>query len=90
MGNNEAKDLDIPILECFFELDNEEQKQYCLKLRNNLNYEKTIKYEIKSVSKIKFSIRIKIKGKNNIVQNVFDNSEQKMSETLQKIYYLFK
>ena len=90
MGCNETKDTTAPTLLCFFEQSNEEQKEYCIKLRDNFKCEKTIKYEIKSMPQVPFSIGIRIKGNTTIVQNVFDNSEQKMNETLQKIYDLLQ
>ena len=90
MGCNETKDSTAPTLLCFCEQNNEEQKQYCVKLINNFKHEKTIKYELKSVPQVPFSIGIRIKGTTSVVQNVFDNSDQTMNETLQKIYNLLQ
>ena len=88
MGCNETKDSNAPTLLCFFESNNEEQKQYCIRLRDNFRHEKTIKYEIKSTPQVPFSIRFRTKGQTVEVQNVFDSSEERMNETLQKIYNL--
>ena len=33
-----------PTLICFYEHDNEEQKNYCIKLKDNFKNEKTINY----------------------------------------------
>ena len=90
MGCNETKDARVPTLICFFEQGNEAQKEYCLKLRDNFKSEKTIKYEIKSAPNVPFTIRFKINDKTEIVQEVFDNSEEAMNTTLQKIYNILK
>ena len=90
MGCNQTKDSSSPTLLCFCELNNEEQKQYCIKLINNFKHEKTIKYEIKSVPQVPFSIGIRIKGNTSVVQNVFDGSDDAMNATLQKIYNLLQ
>ena len=90
MGCSENKDSNTPVLLCFFEQGNEAQKEYCLKLRDNFKSEKSIRYEIKSTPQVPFSIRFKVNGNVVEVQNVFDNSEQRMNETLQKIYNMLK
>lgn len=86
MGCSESKDAPIATLVCFCEVDNQEQKNYCLKLKENYVGEKPIKYEIKQIPQIPFGIKLRIKGKIIDVQKIFDNREETMNETLNKIY----
>jgi len=83
-GSNQSDD--IPILLCFFESQNEDQKAYCLKLKNQFKHRKTIKFEIKSIPGVAFSIKFKCDGKLTVIQSEYDNSEEKMEETLHKAY----
>ena len=46
MGCDQANDKNLPTLICYFV--SEEQKDYCLKLKDSFKYEKPIKYEIRS------------------------------------------
>ena len=88
MGCDESKDSNFPVLLCFFEVGNEEQKQYCLKLKDNFQHEKAIRFEIKSTPGVPFSIKFKLKGEQNPrnIQDTYDNSEQAMRESLEKMY----
>ena len=79
-----------PTLICFIEQGNEEQKAYCIKLKDNFHHEKTIKFEVKSVPQVNFSIKFKVNGKVTEIQNTFDNSDDAMNSTLQKAYDLLK
>ena len=89
MGCNEMKDADYPTLLCFFETGNEEQKAYCIKLKDNFKHQKSIKFQISSSAGVPFSIQFKLKGKEPIkIQEKFDNSEEIMNESLQKMYKL--
>ena len=90
MGCSENKDSNVPTLLCFFETGNEAQKEYCIKLKDNFKSEKTIRFEIKSTPQVPFSVRFKVNGKTYEVQSVFDNSEQTMNETLQKMYNMLR
>ena len=67
MGCNEVKDLDYPTLICFFEPNNEQQKMYCLKLKDNFHHEHSIRYEIKSTADNKFAIQFKIKKRKDLL-----------------------
>ena len=78
------------MLLCFFETGNEAQASYCLKLRDNFRHEKTINYQIKSGQNMPFVIKFRIKNIEHEIQNVFDDSEMTMNQTLQKIYSLLK
>ena len=86
MGCSENKDSNIPVLLCFFESGNEAQKQYCIRLKDNFKHERTIRFEIKSTPQIPFSIRFRVNGNTVDVQNVFDDSEERMNETLNRMY----
>ena len=85
-----AQATETPTLICFFEQGDEEQKQYCIKLKDNFKSEKTIKFEVKSVPQVHFSIKFKVNWKLNEIQSKYDNSEETMNETLQKAYDLLK
>ena len=76
----------IPQLICFYESGNEEQKEYCNKLKKNYNYEKPIDWDIKSIPKVPFGIKIAYNSKIEDLQNEFDDSEDTMFETLRKAY----
>ena len=77
---------DIPTLLCFFESGNEDQKAYCLKVKNAFKHRRTIKFEIKSIPGVAFSIKFKYEGKLTVIQSQYDNSEETMVDTLQKAY----
>ena len=79
-----------PTLLCYFETGKEEQKNYCIKLKDNFNSEKSIKFEIKSTPETKFSIKFKVRGKVHDLQNTFDASEETLEATLNKAYELLK
>ena len=81
---------DNPTLICFYEHDNEEQKNYCLKLRDNFKDEKTINYEIKSIPKVHFKIQIIYQNKEEILQDEPDYSDSAMEITLRKAYDFLK
>ena len=85
MGCDASKDQ-LPALLCFFETGNEEQKQYCLKLKDNFQHERAIRFEIKSSPGVNFSIKFKLKGKIHDIQNEFDSTEFTMNQTLEKMY----
>ena len=85
MGCDASKDQ-LPALLCFFETGNEEQKQYCLKLKDNFQHERAIRFEIKSSPGVAFAIKFKLKGKIHDIQNEFDSSEFTMNQTLEKMY----
>ena len=85
-----AQATDTPTLICFYETGKNEQKDYCIKLKDNIKNEKTIKFEIKSVPQVNFSVKFKLNGKLHDIQTNFDDSEDTMNESLQKIYALLK
>jgi hypothetical protein len=78
----------VPTLLCFFEVQNEEQKSYCLKLKDNFHHSKTIKFEIKSIPNTPFSIKMRIRSKLHEIQKIYDNTEETMNNTLQAAYKL--
>ena len=88
MGCKNSKDANVPSLLCFFETGNESQANYCIKLRDNFQHEKTINYHIKSEESMPFAIKFKIKNKIIDIQTVFDDSENAMNQALQKMYSL--
>ena len=87
MGCQETKDQ-LPTLLCFYETDNNEQKNYCLKLKENYSGSKNIRYDIKPIPQIPFGIKLRINGKIIDIQKVFDNSDEAMNQALNKIYEL--
>ena len=90
MGCQSAKDSSVPTLLCFFTTGNDIQANYCLMVRDNFKHEKTINYQIKSAENMPFKIQFKIKNKVHDIQTVFDNSENTMNQTLEKMYALLK
>ena len=90
MGCDETKDANYSVLLCFFEVGNEEQKNYCLKLKDSFQHEKPIRFEIKSTPGVPFSIKFKLKGESEPrnIQDTFDNSEQAMRDSLDKMYQI--
>ena len=88
MGCSETKNnlSNLPVMICIFELGNEIQKEYCIKLKENFKHNKSIRYEVKSFANSPFSIMFQINGQNHQIQNVFDENE--MQNTLNKMYNL--
>ena len=87
MGCDETKD-NYPTLLCFFEPQNEEQKNYCIELKNNFQHEQSIKFQISSTSQVGFSIKFRLKGNTHNIQDTFDSSKEAMENALQKMYIL--
>ena len=89
MGCSEVKDKNIPELLCQFESKNEQQKEFCIKLKNKLEnehkIEKTCKYIICSRPEKPFTITLKIKEKVNIILDKFEDSEEQMDKTIAKL-----
>ena len=87
-GCSNSKDINYPTLICYFEIGNEEQKNYCLKLRDNFQHEKSIKFEILSRPDINFTIKFKIKNKIINIQENFINTDEAMNQALDQMYKL--
>ena len=85
MGCDESKNA-LPTLLCFFEFQNEEQKNYCLKLKDNFRHEKPIRFEIKSSPGVSFSIQFRIKGETHKIQTIYN--EEELDNSLKKMYQL--
>ena len=83
MGCDETKDK-LPTLLCFFEMDNEKQKNYCLKLKDSFKHEKPIRFEIKSSPGVNFSVQFKIKGQIHKIQTIFN--EEELENSLNAMY----
>ena len=88
MGCAEVKEQNLPVLMCFFEPGNEQQKAYCIKLKDNFQHEKSIKYEIKSSAETPFGIKLKIKEQTHDIQQSFNDSEEEMQKSLNAMYVL--
>ena len=86
MGCGETKNSTLPFLMCFFEFDNEKQKEFCIKLKDSCSHQKSIRYEIRE-SNEPFSIKLKL-GNNiyYIKTDYIDNSEEEIQKTLKAIY----
>ena len=85
MGCDASKDQ-LPVLLCFFETGNEEQKKYCIKLKDNFHHPKALRFEIKSSPGVNFCIQLKYKGKVNKIQTVFNDREDEMQNSLNIMY----
>ena len=90
MGCKDTKDVNVPQLLCFFETGNERQANYCIKLRDSFENEKTINYHIISEENMPFSIKFKIKNTTHDIQTTFDDSETALKQSLEKMYELLK
>ena len=90
MGCCGGKKDKYPTLICFFETKNEEQKAYCIKLKDNFKSDKTIRFEIKSLPNVPFKIQFKKDGKISDLQTEYSNEEEVMKETLQRAYDLLR
>ena len=87
MGASKGKVDKIPVLLCSFDDTYEEQKLYCIKLINNFRHEKIIKYEING-GRFQFIVSFRLNNKTYIIQDIFDNSEIALNNSLDKIYTL--
>ena len=85
MGCGESKDQ-LSTLLCFFETGREDQKAYCLKLKDNFKHEKAIRFEIKSSPGVPFSVQFKYKGKVHNIQSTFNDAEAQMNNSLDIMY----
>ena len=88
MGCTELKAKDMPIILLTFERGNDDQKNYCLKVRDNFVYKTDVRYTIKSSENYSFSIKLKIKEDVYDIQNSYNNSEECMQKALQDMYDL--
>ena len=63
-----------------------EQKEFCLKLKDSFRYEKAIRYEIKSTNE-PFSIKLKIKNIiHDITTDFINSTEEEIQKVLNDIY----
>ena len=85
MGCSEARVKDYPILIMNYEADNKEQKNYCLKFKDNYCNIYNKNYEIKSYTDTTFSIKLKIKDIIYDIQTEFNDSEEVMDQALEHI-----
>ena len=65
-------------------MDNEKQKNYCLKLKDSFKHEKPIRFEIKSSPGVNFSVQFKIKGQIHKIQTIFN--EEELDNSLNAMY----
>ena len=89
MGCKEVVDptANLPTLICIVEPKNENQKNYCLKLKESFNYPNSVKYEIKAYAGSTFNILLVIQGQNHSIQTTLNESdENEVKNNLQKIY----
>ena len=89
MGCNEVKDptANLPSLMCIVEPKNENQKNFCLKLKENFNYPNSVKYEIRAYQGSTFNIYLVINGQQRSILTAFnENNENEVNNALQKIY----
>ena len=83
MGCLSSNDIGLLIFNC--EKGNDLQKNYCLKIKNNIRNEKKISLSIKFNYGTNFCIKFKINGKAYDIQNTFDNSESATISAIGKI-----
>ena len=85
MGCGESKDK-LPTLLCFFEFGNDDQKNYCIKLKDSFRHQKPIRFEIKSSPGISFSIQFKLNGETHKIQTIYN--EEELENSLNRMYDL--
>ena len=86
MGCEETRNSNLPVLMCFFQIGNDEQKEFCIKLKDSFHYEKAIRYEIKSSTE-PFSVKLKIKNIiYDIARDYINNTEEEIERVLNDIY----
>ena len=78
----------IATLICSFENNNDEQKLYCMKLKDSIKFPGNIGYEIKSVKEQNFSIKLVIGDKVFFLQNEKNFSDSMMNKTLENLYQI--
>jgi lysyl-tRNA synthetase class II len=79
----------LPELSCFVEANNKEQKLYCNKLRDKLKNEKPVKFRIKQSRRLQFKISFKLlNGKTYKIQDIFDDSDEALNDSYEKIHTL--
>ena len=88
MGCDESKDTNYPLLLCFFETGREDQRDYCIKLKDNFRHEQSIRFQISSPPEVRFSIQFKVKWHPEPlkIQETFDSSDEAMNQALEKMY----
>ena len=89
MGICKDKEIFLPELSCFVEANNKEQKSYCIKLRDKFQNEKPIKFRIKRSPHLQFKISFRLlNGKTYKIQDIFDDSDETLNDSLEKIHTL--
>ena len=86
MGCAEVRDKadNIKKLMMTFEEGKDEQKEYCFKLKSEFEPDNDVKFEINSAKKFCIKI-ISPKGKEDIIQDKFNDTEDIRKETLYKM-----
>ena len=87
MGCGEAKDK-VPILFLNFEPNNEQQKQYCLKFKNECHPPYNIKFVLYSRQEEPFCIKLQIRNIVHPIQTEYN--EDDMNRALNDIYQKLK
>ena len=86
MGCTKTNENNYPFLFGNVEKGNEEQKNFCMKIKDTYKHSKTIKCEIKASEK-PFFIKLKIKNTIYDITNKFiNNNEEEVNNILQAIY----
>lgn len=87
MGCFETKnDSKLPMLICEFAIGKEDQKTYCVNMKDNFRHAKTIAFEIKETDHFKISF-VK-KGKVHVIQTDATLTPEMRDKTLQEAYRL--
>ena len=81
------KELSLPELLCSIDNNNEQQKSYCIKLRDKFQNEKPIQFRIKHGLQFKISFKL-LNGKTYKIQDNFVDSDEILNESLDKMHIL--
>ena len=77
-----------PFLLCLYNINNADQKNYCIKFKDKICHEKSIYFKIEGNSDHHFGIYIIINNKRYKIQTKFDDSDISLNESLLKLYDL--
>ena len=89
MGCAEAKDK-VPILFLNFEPNNDQQRQYCMKFKNECHPPYNINFVLYSRQEEPFCIKLQIRNIVHLIQAEYNDSQEEMNKALNDIYQKLK
>lgn len=89
MGCSESSDSNKPTLLLEYQSGDNSQKAYLLKLCESFKSEKKIGFKLSDLTN-KFTVKLSHNGKEFLIQDEFVDTEEKLKESLDKIYNFLK